>query len=77
MSLDKAIKHGKEHRRPYYRSGKFDRTCRPHGGCPYCLLNRMHRHRRAEHAPDGRGEVRHGVFEGYFEDINLSEYPRS
>lgn len=24
MSLDKAIAHGKEHRRSYYRAGRFD-----------------------------------------------------
>jgi DNA repair photolyase len=42
MSLDKAIEHGKEYRKPYYRSGKYDLTCRPHGGCPYCYHNRMH-----------------------------------
>jgi hypothetical protein len=40
--IDKAIKHGKEHRKPYYKSGKSDRTCRPGGSCPYCLNNRMH-----------------------------------
>lgn len=46
MSLDKAIQHGKEHRKPYYRSGKFDLTCRPNGGCPYCENNRMHKHKK-------------------------------
>lgn len=40
--LDKSIKHGKEKRKPYYKSGKFDRTCRPNGGCPYCESNRLH-----------------------------------
>lgn len=40
MSLERAIEHGKEHRKPYYRSARFDRSCRPHGGCPYCLRNR-------------------------------------
>lgn len=40
--LDKSIKHGKEKRKPYYKSGKFDRTCRPNGGCPSCESNRMH-----------------------------------
>jgi hypothetical protein len=39
VSLDKAIKHGKEHRKPYFRSGRFDRTCRPGGSCPYCRNN--------------------------------------
>jgi hypothetical protein len=42
MSLDKAIHYGKEHRKPYYRSGRFDYSCRPHGGCEYCWYNRFH-----------------------------------
>ena len=42
MSLDKAIKHGKEHRKPYRGSKAFDKSCRNHGGCPYCESNRMH-----------------------------------
>lgn len=42
MSIDKAILHGKEHRKPYYHSGRFDITCRPHGSCPYCISNRSH-----------------------------------
>ena len=42
MSLDAAIAHGKEHRQPYRRAGKYDRTCRPGGGCPYCADNRTH-----------------------------------
>lgn len=40
--LDKAIQHGKEKRKPYYHSGRFDRSCRPHGGCPWCERNREH-----------------------------------
>lgn len=40
MSLDKAIKHGKEHRKPYRGSRRFDRTCRNHGACPWCRNNR-------------------------------------
>lgn len=46
--LDKAIQHGKEYRKPYYRSARYDKTCRPHGGCPYCYDNRMHKHRRQD-----------------------------
>ena len=46
MSLEKAIEHGKEHRKPYYRSGIFDRTCRPGGSCPWCRENRLHRNER-------------------------------
>jgi hypothetical protein len=48
MSMDKAIEHGKEHRKPYYHSGKFDLTCRPHGGCPWCENNRLHRSKKRE-----------------------------
>ena len=56
MSLDKAIKHGKEHRRSYEQRGKpgrYDFTCRPNGGgssrpCPWCERNRLFRHLRAE-----------------------------
>ena len=40
MSLDKAIKYGKE-RRKEYRGGKsFDKDCRNHGACEICLSNR-------------------------------------
>lgn len=42
MSLNKAILHGKEHRKPYRRSKRFDKTCRNHGSCPYCRDNRLH-----------------------------------
>lgn len=49
MSLDKAIQHGKEHRKGYRergRPGECDKTCRPHGGgtsipCPWCERSRM------------------------------------
>lgn len=41
MSLNKAIEHGKEHRKPYFKSERFDPTCRPGGTCPYC--QRRHR----------------------------------
>lgn len=51
MSLDKAIEHRKERRRGYAERGKpgrFDATCRPHGGgagrpCPWCERNRLFR----------------------------------
>lgn len=45
MSLDKAIKHGKEHRKPYTGSKAIDGTCRNHGGCPWCEGNRKHKMR--------------------------------
>ena len=40
MSLDKAIKHGKEKRKPYRGSKAIDSTCRNHGSCLYCEQNR-------------------------------------
>ena len=43
MSLRKAIDHGKEHRKPYHGSKDFDRTCRNHGGCPWCEENRKYK----------------------------------
>lgn len=43
MSLDKAIKYGKEHRKIYYGLKAIDSSCRCHGSCSYCLSNRMYR----------------------------------
>ena len=43
MALDKAIESGKEHRKKYQRSKKFDKTCRNHGGCPWCEENRKYK----------------------------------
>lgn len=42
MSLDKAIEHRKEHRRPYKGAKAVDRTCRNHGSCDWCMSNRLH-----------------------------------
>lgn len=36
MSLDKAIQHGKEKRKPYRGSKAVDPNCRNHGNCPWC-----------------------------------------
>ena len=41
MSMDKAIQHGKEHRKPYHGAKSIDPTCRNHGGCPHCAGNRI------------------------------------
>lgn len=41
MSLDKAIEHGKEHRKQYTGSKSFDYSCRNHGDCPCCKANRL------------------------------------
>jgi hypothetical protein len=40
MSLDKAIEHGKERRKPYRRAQAVDPSCRPHGGCQHCEAGR-------------------------------------
>ena len=45
MSFDKAIEHGKEHRREYRDSRRFDRSCRAHGTCDFCRENRQHKFR--------------------------------
>ena len=43
MALDKAIQHRKEYRKPYFGSKAIDRTCRNHGGCPWCEENRKYK----------------------------------
>lgn len=48
MSLNKAIEHGKEHRKKYRGSKCFDKTCRNHGGCDWCLNNRMYKYKKKE-----------------------------
>ena len=52
MSLDKAIEHGKEHRKKYYGAKCFDRSCRNHGGCGYCKDNRTYADRRRRYYAD-------------------------
>lgn len=46
VSLEKAIEHGKERRRPYRGSRRFDRGCRNHGTCGWCEDNRTYANRR-------------------------------
>ena len=48
MTIDKAIEHNKEHRKPYRGSKAFDRTCRNHGSCDWCKDNRLYRANRLE-----------------------------
>lgn len=42
MSLYKAIYNKKEKRKQYRGAKLYDKSCRNHGGCPYCENNRMH-----------------------------------
>jgi len=46
MSLDKAIKHGKEKRKPYRKGKAVDATCRNHGSCPHCKGNRLYKNKK-------------------------------
>ena len=46
--LDKAIKYGKEKRKPYSGSKAIDRTCRNHGSCPWCRENRLYKNKKRE-----------------------------
>ena len=46
MSLDKAIEHGKEWRKPYRKAKAVDRTCRNHGSCEWCRENRTYKNRK-------------------------------
>ncbi|MBR2766813.1 hypothetical protein IKD67_01875 [Candidatus Saccharibacteria bacterium] len=48
MSLDQAIKHGKEKRKPFHGPKSVDAWCRNHGRCWVCRRNRLHRKLRDE-----------------------------
>lgn len=50
MSLDKAVDHGKERRKPYRGAKAVDATCRNHGSCDWCRKNRLHGRLKAESA---------------------------
>lgn len=62
MSLDQAIEHKKEKRKPYFGSKAIDPTCRNHGGCPWCEENRKYhdnkeQERCEQELEDWRNEV--------------------
>lgn len=52
MTLEKAIRHGKEKRKPYYDSRAIDPTCRNNKGCPCCKSNRTHADRKRKLAAE-------------------------
>lgn len=57
MSMDKAIEHSKEYRKPWRgsnRSKNFDKTCRNHGSCDYCKFNRLHTFMKNRAAADDK-----------------------
>ena len=43
MSFDINYPNRKDWRKRYYKSKAFDKSCRCHGGCPYCESNRSHK----------------------------------
>ena len=46
MSLNKAIEHGKEKRKPYRKAKKVSKLCRNHGACSWCVSNRTYKNRK-------------------------------
>ena len=48
MSLDKAIKYGKEKRKPYRGAKALDSWCRNHGNCNWCKEGRLHKNKKRE-----------------------------
>ncbi len=40
--LDKAIIHGREHRKTYHGTKAIDVSCRNHGTCEWCKANRLY-----------------------------------
>lgn len=46
MSLDKAIKYGKEKRKLYRHGKAVSKSCRNHGGCSWCEGNRTYKNRK-------------------------------
>jgi hypothetical protein len=61
MGLEKAIEHGKEHRKSYRGVKTFDRTCRNHGSCAWCRENRLHQIRREREKMKNKMEEYYGI----------------
>lgn len=54
MSLDKAIQHGKEHRKEYYGVKAIDPSCRNHGSDEWEFGNRVHKYNKRKLALEQR-----------------------
>lgn len=70
MSLDKAIAAGKERRKPYRKSKRWDRTCRNHGSCSYCVDNRIHSTRKAKAKAIGPRNRKEGLM--YYPKLGIT-----
>ena len=46
MSMDKAIKYGKEKRKPHWGAKAVSSTCQNHGGCLWCQSNRQYKNKK-------------------------------
>lgn len=47
MSLDKAVTHKKEKRKPYRGAESVCKSCRNHGSCDWCKENRLHKFKKS------------------------------
>ena len=56
MSLDKAIEHGKEHRKQYRGWPLIDKTCRNHGSDDWYTGNRLYSQKKREEAAKAHGK---------------------
>ena len=72
MSLDKAIEHGKEKRKPYRGSKAIDGTCRNHGSCKWCENNRKHKFRDKHPADDGETLLNYDASHNTTKETNLN-----
>jgi len=62
MGFEKAYPNRKDWLGTYHKSGKFDRTCRPGGSCPYCQNNRkIGDKKRALKVRDAMDDIREAV----------------
>lgn len=73
MSLDKAIEHKKEHRKPYRGAKAVDTTCRNHGSCLWCANSRVYKYKAGIEAM--RMEEEYWRKEEYWPACNRSEKP--
>ena len=48
-------------KQPYTKSKRFDMSCRCHGGCPYCLGNRLIRTKKEGLRVNLKAEIEHQI----------------